>query len=134
MSEIAFEELAVKTIQEARKYSRRELARASDFSPSKISGLLNGQLTPTSEALLKIQGAINVLDKEAEESEWIISRAREMSLKMGLRKFGKLVGVDAANLSHALSGKRSLSRADFVKLEAEIIKSIRGGIHINCSQ
>jgi hypothetical protein len=74
------------------------------------------------ETLLKIQGAIKTLEKETDESKSIISGAREMSLKIGLRKFAKLIGVDAANLSHALSGKRSLSRAEFVKMEAEILK------------
>ena len=95
----------------------------SELSLSSISGLLNGQLKPNVKKLLKIQYTMNSLNEEAEESEWIISQAREISLKIGLRKFSKLVGVDAANLLHALSGKRSLSHAEFVKLEAEIIKS-----------
>src|SRR5262245_46007836 len=106
MSKQDFQKFAEKIIREARKNSRRELARASDFPLSKISALLNDQLKPNAQALLKIHDAIKALEKETDESKSIISGAREMSLKLGMRKFAAQAGIDSANLNKILMGKR----------------------------
>jgi hypothetical protein len=91
-----FEKLAEVTINESRKYSRRELARTSGYSLREVSRLLSGKVAATSQAIARLQAAINALEKEKKETPEILSRAKQtiQKGKISLRKFSTQAGID----------------------------------------
>jgi hypothetical protein len=93
------------------KYSVRELSR-----------VLTGQVKPTPQSLIRIQRAIEAFRKEEQEKKEILSKAKAISRQIGLRKFATLAGVDAANLSHCLSGNRNLSPSLLDKIQIAVMK------------
>jgi transcriptional regulator with XRE-family HTH domain len=112
-----FEKLAAVTIREARKYRQRELARASGYSLREVSRLICGEVAATPQSIARLQSAINTLEKEKQETAETLSRAKQASQKLGLRKFASQAGIDPANLYKTLMGKRRPSAESLAKLQ-----------------
>jgi transcriptional regulator with XRE-family HTH domain len=117
-----FEKLAATTIREARKYSQRELARASGYSLREVSRLICGKVATTPQAVARIQTAINTLEKEKKETNEILSRTQEVCRQIGLRRFAQQAGLDPANLIHTLKKKRRPSTEMLAKLQRTLGK------------
>lgn len=62
------------------------------------------------------------IKKEEEEKKEILAKAKAISDQIGLWKFAKLAGVDAANLYHSLKGNRNLSTVALGKIQIAIAK------------
>jgi transcriptional regulator with XRE-family HTH domain len=120
-----FEKLAAVTICEARKYSQRELARASGYSLREVSRLICGEVAATPQSIARFQSAINALEKEKQEAAETLSRARQaiQKNKIGLRKFAAQAGIDPTNLYKTLMGKRRPSAETITKLQHILSKS-----------
>jgi transcriptional regulator with XRE-family HTH domain len=109
--------LAEVTIRESKKYRQSELASASGYSPREISRLIRGHVAATPQSIARLQSAINTLEKEKQETAETLSRAKQASQKLGLRKFASQAGIDPANLYKTLMGKRRPSAESLAKLQ-----------------
>jgi len=117
-----FKKLAAVTISEARKYSQRELARASGYSLREVSRLICGEVAATPQSITRLRAAINALEKEKQETAETLSRAKQACRKIGLRKFATQAGIDPTNLNKTLIGKRRPSAETLVKLQVALAK------------
>jgi hypothetical protein len=74
------------------------------------------------QSISRLQAAINALEREKQETAETLSRARQASQKIGLRKFAVQAGIDPPNLYNALIGKRHLSIEMLAKLQQMLSK------------
>jgi transcriptional regulator with XRE-family HTH domain len=107
-----------------KEFGQRRLARASDTSLSVVSAILRGKRRPSSATLAKLYRALPLLQREAlEEAELaqeVLEAVRQGCDVIGVRRFARRAGVDAANLAKILSSRRRPSRAMLAKLEAAL--------------
>jgi transcriptional regulator with XRE-family HTH domain len=117
------------------RFGQRKLARASNTSLSVVSAILIGKLRPTPVTLAKLYRALPLLQREAlEEGELaqeVLEAVRQDCDAIGVRRFARRAGVDAANLAKILSSRRRPSRAMLAKLEAALHTRPRG--FVSCS-
>jgi transcriptional regulator with XRE-family HTH domain len=111
-------------LRAGQKFGQRKLARASNTSLSVLSAILIGKLRPTPVTLAKLYRALPLLQREAlEEAELaqeVLEAVRQGCDVIGVRRFARRAGVDAANLAKILSSRRRPSRAMLAKLEAAL--------------
>ena len=72
-------------------------------------------------ALARLRAAMNSLEKEKQDTAEILARAQQASQKIGLRKLAARAGVDPANLSNVLAGKRSHSARMIAQLQRALM-------------
>src|SRR5215475_5504486 len=88
---------------------------------SEVSRLLSGKVAARPQAIARLQAAIKTLEEEKKEAAEIISRAKQASKKIGLRKFAAQAEIDPANLSNIFTGKRRISIEIIAKLQSALI-------------
>jgi DNA-binding phage protein len=116
-------------IHESRRYSRRDMALMTAHSLREVFRLLLRQVAATPQAIARLQPAINDLEKEKQETAETLSKARQASQKIGLRKFAAQAGIDPANLYKTLTAKRRPSVETLAKLQQILtISECSGGI------
>ena len=107
-----------------KKHGQRKLARASNTSLSVVSAILRGKRRPNPATLANLYRALPLLQREAlEEAELaqeVLEAVRQGCDVIGVRRFARRAGVDAANLAKILSSRRRPSRAMLAKLEAAL--------------
>ncbi len=100
------------------------MAKASNTSLSVVSAIVRGNRRPTPATLAKLYRALPVLEREAsEEAELareLLAAVKQRCHVIGVREFARRAGVDGANLTHILSGRRKPSEALLIKLEAAL--------------
>jgi transcriptional regulator with XRE-family HTH domain len=97
----------------AGRFGRRRLAEGAGVSPRALAPILAGRSRPRGATVRKLLAWISA--QEAVEGDQAamgpgLSRARAEAERIGLRRLAAELGVDAANLSKMLAGKRRLSR------------------------
>ena len=117
-----FQKLSAQVLQDSKTVSRQELAAISKYSVRELSRLLSGEVKPTRQAIVRIQKATEAIKTEEQDKEAVLSKAKIISEKIGLRQFAQLAGIDAANLSHYFNGRRKISPESLAKLLVEISK------------
>src|SRR5262249_60431546 len=60
-----------------KKFSRRDMARASGYSSREISRLLSGKVVATPQAIPRLQSAINPLENEQQHTAEFLSIPRQ---------------------------------------------------------
>lgn len=122
MAKADFQKFSARILQDAKQFSRQELAAVTKYSVRQLSRLFSGEVKPNAEIVLRIQRAIETFKGENQERKEILSTAKIICGQIGLRKFAKLARVDAANLSHYFNDRRKISQASLAKLLAAIPK------------
>ena len=109
------------------RFGQRKLASASNTSRSVVSAILCGKRGPTLTALGKLYRALPRLEQEAsgeaESAREVLEAIKERCQAIGVRRFAKQAGVDAANLTKVLSGRRRFGETMRAKLEVAIVGS-----------
>ncbi len=110
-----------------KKFGQRKLASAADTSLSMVSAILSGKRGPTPATLAELYRALprleQVASEEAESAREVLEAIKERCQAIGVRRFAKQAGVDAANLTKVLSGRRRFSETMRAKLEVAIVGS-----------
>jgi transcriptional regulator with XRE-family HTH domain len=97
----------------AGRFGRHRLAEGAGVSPGALAPILAGRSKPRGATVRKLLAWISA--QEAVEGGQVaigpaLVRARAEAERIGLRRLAAELGVDAANLSKMLAGKRRLSR------------------------
>ena len=104
-----------------RPFGPAKLARQACLSVGDVSDILSGKRNPRVEIWLKLMRAAQDLEAQKyqadQKNQIILEMIRDMCNQQSMRKVAKDSGIDPANLSHVLNGKRKLSRKTQVKLE-----------------
>jgi L-lactate utilization protein LutB len=105
--------------QAAQKYGQRALAKAAKVSLREVSAAVNREgVLATLRKLSRAAAQLEAADQEqAERVQDLLEKIRERCQHIGTRKFAAQAGVDAANLSRLLDGRRKPSQAMLAKLE-----------------
>ena len=90
------------------------------MSSRHISRILKGEVVPSFEIVLRLHSGVRFLQQDLHEQADLIAKVRNECAISGLRKLAKSVGIDPANLSHILSGSRTLGIDMRIKLEAAL--------------
>jgi transcriptional regulator with XRE-family HTH domain len=89
-----------------------------------VSAILSGKRRPTPATLAKLYRALPRLEQEASEEPELVREVLEGVKRrcqlIGVRRFAKRAGVDAANLAKVLSGRRRPSQAMLAKVQAAL--------------
>ena len=111
----------------SKEFGQRQLARASNTTLSVVSAILSGKRRPTPGTLAKLYRALPRLEQEASEeaesAREVLEAIKERCQAIGVRRFAKQAGVDAANLAKVLSGRRKFSETMRAKLEVALVGS-----------
>ena len=102
-------------------YSQRAIAKTAQVSLQQVSAILTGVANPTDKTLTKLSQAVAALttarNADATRCAELIAQAKAACERRGLREFARSIGIDAANLTKVLAGRRKLSLMMFAKLE-----------------
>lgn len=120
MPESEFQTFSARILQDAKQFSRQELAAVTKYSVRELSRLLNGEVKANAEAILRIQKAIQTFKQGDQEKEEILSKVKIISDLIGLRKFASQAKIDAGNLANVLKGNRNLSTVALGKIQTAI--------------
>jgi plasmid maintenance system antidote protein VapI len=112
----------LRSVKEAAdNHSQRALAKTAQISLQQVSAILTGVANPTDKTLAKLMRATASLDAahgaDATRRAKLIAQARAECERRGLRDFARSIGIDAANLTKVLAGRRKLSLKMIAKLE-----------------
>jgi hypothetical protein len=106
-----------KLVRARRLYGQNNLARESGVSARHISRILKCETIPSSQVMGRVIEGIRLLEQYKYEQSRFVSDLRALRSRIGLRKLAKRVGIDSANLSHILTGSRSMGPGMRIKLE-----------------
>jgi transcriptional regulator with XRE-family HTH domain len=113
-------------VQAGKRFGQRKLklAEAADISLSEVSAVLRGKRKPTPTTLAKLCRAAPQLEavyrEQAVYTRVVLDAVRECRQNSSIRQFAERSGVDGANLTHVLNGRRNPSREMLAKLEAAL--------------
>jgi plasmid maintenance system antidote protein VapI len=106
----------------SRPFKPATLARASELSTSNVTDVLAGRSHPPAETWLKLYQAARELETarraQEERVRQTLDATRVQCRRHGVRAIAATLGLDPANLSHILNGKRRPSLAMLTKLES----------------
>ena len=111
----------------SRPFTAAALARAAGLSTSNVADILAGRTNPPVETWLKLYQAAR--EREAARNEQdervrqTLDATRTHCRQQGVRAIATALGLDPANLSQILNGKRRPSRAMLTKLESMLAGS-----------
>jgi transcriptional regulator with XRE-family HTH domain len=109
-------------LQLSRPFTSAALARTAGLAASTVTDILAGRTNPPVATWLKLYQAANALDaarrERAEREQRTLVATRAHCQKHSTRAVAIALGLDPANLSHVLNGKRRPSRAMLTKLES----------------
>lgn len=109
------------TLTFCRPFGPAKLAQQAGLSVSDVSDILQGKRNPRVEIWLKLMRAAQTLETQqyqADQKDKIfLEMTREICNQQSARKIAKESGIDHANLSHILNGKRNLTASMRAKLE-----------------
>lgn len=104
-----------------RSFGPAKLARQACLSVGDVSDILSGKRNPRVEVWLKLMRAAQDLEDQKYEADQknqiILEMIRDMCNQQSMRKVAKDSGIDPANMSHVLNGKRKLTASMRAKLE-----------------
>ena len=104
-----------------RPFGPRKLARQAELSASDVSDILQGKRNPRIEIWLKLMRAAQDLEARKyqanQKNQIALEMIRDMCFQHSTRKIARESGIDPANLSHVLNGKRKLTAFMRAKLE-----------------
>lgn len=115
------EHLRSKALNLCRSFGPAKLARQAGLSVSDVSNILSGKRNPRVEIWLKLMRASQALEAQQyqadQKNKIILEMFRDICNQQSTRKIARESGVDPANLSHVLNGKRKLTALMRSKLE-----------------
>ena len=113
--------------QAADRFGQRVLAATANVSVREVGAILRCERRAGQATLVKLAKAIATSEATERErldhARAVLAAVRTQCRQTSLRQVAAQAGVDAANLSHVLSGRTNASRAMIAKLEAAMIQS-----------
>ncbi len=104
-----------------RPFGPTKLDQQVDLSVSDISDILSGKRNPRVEICLKLMRAAQASEAKQyqadQKNQVLLEMIRDRCNQQSTRKIAKQLGINPANLSHALCGKRKLTEFMQTKLE-----------------
>ena len=109
------------TLNLCRPYEPAKLARHACLSVSDVSDILSSKRNPRVDIWLKLMRAAQALQAKQyqadQKNKELLEMIRDRCNQQSTRGIAKASGIDPANLSHVLSGKRNLTISMRAKLE-----------------
>jgi transcriptional regulator with XRE-family HTH domain len=118
------DQLQQQVLRMCQGYTVQELARTAGLSVGEVSAVLQGNGSPSHETLTRLLVAAQEVDaRRREERERVqagIAVLRERCQCVGIRQVARDIGVDPANLTRVLAGRRRPSLATVRRWEAGV--------------
>ena len=115
------------TLTLCRPFGPAKLARQAGLSVSDVSDILQGNRNPRVDVWLKLMRAAQALEAQHyqadQKNKVLLEIIRDMCNQRSMRKVAKESGLDPANLSHVLNGKRKFTALMRAKLETLLVNS-----------
>lgn len=115
------------TLTLCRPFGPAKLAKQAGLSVSDVSEILQGKRNPRVDIWLKLMRAAQALETQQYQADQknnvLLEMIRVRCNQQSTRKIAQESGVDPANLSHVLNGKRNLTALMRAKLEKLLVNS-----------